>query len=63
LRDIPYGKWREFTAEDTMRFYALRPHEAGMIKSTPEKIIAKGTDWRFLNEVKRELEIRSRWGF
>lgn len=55
LRDIPYGKWRDYSAEDTMRFYALRLHEAGMIKSTPEKIIAKGTDWRFLNEVKREL--------
>ena len=26
-------------------------------KWTPEKIIAKGTDWRFLNEVKRELKI------
>jgi NitT/TauT family transport system substrate-binding protein len=57
LRDIPYGKWRDFSAEDTMRFYALRLHEAGMIKSTPEKIIAKGTDWRFLNEVKRDLKI------
>jgi NitT/TauT family transport system substrate-binding protein len=55
LRDIPYGKWRDYSAEDTMRFYALRLHEAGMIRSTPAKIIAKGTDWRFLNEVKREL--------
>jgi NitT/TauT family transport system substrate-binding protein len=57
LRDIPYGKWRDFSAEDTMRFYALRLHEAGLIKSTPAKIIAEGTDWRFLNEVKQELKI------
>jgi NitT/TauT family transport system substrate-binding protein len=56
VRDIPYGKWRDYSAEDTMRFYALRMHEAGMIKSTPAKIIAKGTDWRFLNDVKRELK-------
>jgi hypothetical protein len=25
-------------------------------KSTPQKIIADGTDWRFLNELKRELK-------
>ena len=56
LREIPYGKWREYDSADTMRFYALRLHEAGMIKSTPNKIIAKGTDWRFLNELKRELK-------
>ena len=43
-------------AEDTVRFYALRLHEAGMIKSDPNTIIAKGTDWRFLNELKRELK-------
>ena len=57
LREISYGKWRDFSAEDTMRFYALRLHEAGMIKSTPAKIIAKGTDWRILNEVKQELKL------
>ena len=51
-----YDKWREYDAEDTIRFYALRMHEAGMIKSTPQKIIADGTDWRFLDELKRELK-------
>ena len=56
LKDIPYAKWREYDPEDTVRFYALRLHEAGMIKSTPQKIIAKGTDWRFLNELKKELK-------
>jgi NitT/TauT family transport system substrate-binding protein len=40
----------------TIRFYALRLHEAGMIKSSPQKIIADGTDWRFLDEFKRELK-------
>jgi NitT/TauT family transport system substrate-binding protein len=39
-----------------MRFYALRLHEAGMIKSSPQKLIAQGTDWRFLNELKKELK-------
>ena len=28
----------------------------GMIRSTPQKIIATGTDWRFLNELKKELK-------
>ena len=39
-----------------MRFYALRLHEVGMITSSPEQILAEGTDWRFLNELKRELK-------
>ena len=56
LRELPYDRWREYDPEDTMRFYALRLHEAKLIKSTPNKIIADGTDWRFLNEVKRELK-------
>ena len=56
LNELPYASWREFDPEDTMRFYALRLHEAGMIKSTPNAIIAEGTDWRFPNELKRELK-------
>ena len=49
-------KWREYDAEDTVRFYALRMHDVGFIRSSPQKIIADGTDWRFLNELKRELK-------
>jgi len=30
--------------------------EAGVIKSPPNKLIAQGTDWRFLNELKKELK-------
>jgi NitT/TauT family transport system substrate-binding protein len=56
LSELPYDKWREYDAEDTIRFYALRLHEAGLIKSTPNKIITENTDWRFLNELKRELK-------
>jgi NitT/TauT family transport system substrate-binding protein len=53
--DVPYGKWRDYDPEDTLRFYALRLREAGMIKSSPDRIIAEGADWRFLREVRREL--------
>ena len=56
MKDIPYGRWREYSPEDTLRFYALRLHEAGMIKSSPQKLISHGTDWRFLNELKKELK-------
>jgi NitT/TauT family transport system substrate-binding protein len=56
MNEIPYARWREYDPEDTVRFYALRLHEIGMIKSSPQKIIAQGTDWRFLNELKKELK-------
>ena len=55
LSDNGY-KWREYDAEDTIRWYALRMREAGFIKSSPQQIIADGTDWRFLDEIKRELK-------
>jgi NitT/TauT family transport system substrate-binding protein len=56
LKEVPYSKWREYDPEDTIRFWALRLREAGMIKSSPNKIIADAADWRFLNELKRELK-------
>ena len=56
LRELPYDKWREYDPEDTIRFYALRLHEAGFVKSSPQKIIADSADWRFLDELKRELK-------
>jgi NitT/TauT family transport system substrate-binding protein len=56
LKDVPYDRWREYDPEDTIRFYTLRMRDAGFIKSTPQKIIADSTDWRFLDELKRELK-------
>ena len=56
MKEITYAKWRDYDPEDTIRFYSLRLHEAGMIKSSPQKIIAQSTDWRFLNELKKELK-------
>jgi NitT/TauT family transport system substrate-binding protein len=56
IQEIPYNLWRDYDAEDTIRFYSLWLREVGIIKSTPQEIIAKGTDWRFLNELKRELK-------
>ncbi len=53
--EIPYGKWRHYNPEDTIRFYALRLNELGMTKYTPKEIIAQNTDWSFLNSLKSEL--------
>ena len=46
----------EFDPEASMRFYALRLHEVGMITASPNAILAEGTDWRFLNELECELK-------
>jgi NitT/TauT family transport system substrate-binding protein len=56
LRDNFFDKWREYDAEDTVRFYALRLHDIGFIKSSPQKIMADNTDWRYFKELKRELK-------
>ena len=56
LKAIPYTRWREYDPEDTVRFYSLRLRESGFIRATPSKILADGTDWRFFNELKRELK-------
>ena len=56
LKEIPYTRWREYDPADTMRFYALRLHETGMIKTSPQKILARSTDWRAFNELKKELK-------
>ncbi len=56
MKEIPYNRWREYDPEDTVRFYSLRLREVGMLKNNPKKILADGTDWRFLNELKKELK-------
>ena len=56
LKEISYARWREYDAEDAIRFYSLRLRESGFIKSIPNKILADGTDFRLFNELKRELK-------
>jgi NitT/TauT family transport system substrate-binding protein len=56
LEEVPFAEWRDYDPEDTMRFYALRLHEVGMIRSDPNRIIEAGTDWRFLDAIRRELK-------
>jgi len=56
VKELPYSRWRDYDPADTLRYYSLRLHEAGIIKSNPQKILAQGTDWRFISELKKELK-------
>ena len=56
VREVGYAKWREFESEDTMRFWSLRLRELGIVKSDPKKLLARGTDWRFIDQLKKELK-------
>jgi len=58
MTDVRYDAWREFDPEDSMRFYALRLQETGIVNAdiSVKRIISEGTDWRFLNELKHELK-------
>jgi NitT/TauT family transport system substrate-binding protein len=56
LKEMPYNVWRDYDPVDTVRFYALRLKEAGIIKSTPDQILERGTDFRYLKQLRRELK-------
>jgi len=56
LSEIRYDVWRDYSPEDALRFYALRLHEARLIETSPQKLLAEHTDWHFLDEIKRELK-------
>lgn len=56
LKGVSYRRWREANPEDTLRFYSLRLYEAGIIKTNPNRRITQTTDWRFLNELKKEFK-------
>jgi len=57
ITGVSYAAWREFDPEDTLRFYALRLKESGLVKSSPDELIARAADWRYLEEIKRELAV------
>ncbi len=56
LREVGFGAWRTYDPADAMRFHGVRLHEVGLIRSTPNELIGRGTDWRLLNELRRELK-------
>jgi NitT/TauT family transport system substrate-binding protein len=56
LKSLPYGRWRTDNPADSLRFHALRLRDAGMIKATPQQILEGGTDFHFVEELKKELK-------
>jgi NitT/TauT family transport system substrate-binding protein len=56
IKELPYELWHEYDSADSLRFYGLRLHEAGMLRASPNALLADGTDWRFVDELKRELK-------
>jgi NitT/TauT family transport system substrate-binding protein len=56
IQSIPNNRWHEYDAEDALPFFALRMHEAGLLSNSPNRLLSEGTDWRFVNELKRELK-------
>jgi NitT/TauT family transport system substrate-binding protein len=57
ITEIPYGKWRLYKPEETIRFYALRLREAGMISTPPDEFLNKYAEWGPLNELKSDFGI------
>jgi NitT/TauT family transport system substrate-binding protein len=57
LEDLPYGAWASFSPEDSLRFAALRLREVGLVTMGANEILARGADFRFLDELRREMKL------
>jgi len=55
IKEIPYGKWREYSPEESIRFCALWLNDVGMVKTTPNEFIEQYCDWSYLRSMKGEL--------
>lgn len=49
--------WRELDPEETLRFFALRLGDVKVCKSTPQQIIANGSDFGFMRQMRKELTL------
>jgi NitT/TauT family transport system substrate-binding protein len=56
IRDLSYD-WREIDPAETLRFFALRLADAKLIKSTPQQIIAQGSDFAYMRQLATELKV------
>ncbi len=56
LKELPYNVWRDYDPDDSVRFYALRLKEAGILKSTPDEMLKQGTDFRYFRQLRQELQ-------
>jgi NitT/TauT family transport system substrate-binding protein len=53
--DMCRYNWRDVEPTETVRWFALRLAEANVIKSTPQQIIDRGTDFAFLRQLRSQL--------
>ena len=56
MKELPYSRWRDYNPAATLNFYALLLYKAGLIRTTPQKLIAQGSDFRFIDELRKELK-------
>ena len=55
IRDLSYD-WRELDPEETLRFFAVRLADAKLVKSTSQQIIAQGSDFAYMRQLRSELK-------
>jgi NitT/TauT family transport system substrate-binding protein len=56
MKELPCSRWWGYDPAAALHHPALRLCEARLLKTAPQKILAGGTDWRFLKELKKELK-------
>ncbi|MFN0316026.1 MAG: ABC transporter substrate-binding protein, partial [Burkholderiales bacterium] len=57
MRELRFDVWRDHDPGDSMRFYGNRLYEVGMIKSSPNKLIARGYEARLLESLNKEIKV------
>jgi NitT/TauT family transport system substrate-binding protein len=55
IHDLSYD-WRDLDPEETLRFFALRLADAKLVKGTPQQLIAQGSDFAFMRQLRTELK-------
>jgi NitT/TauT family transport system substrate-binding protein len=55
IRDLSFD-WRDIDPEETLRFFALRLADANLVKSTSQQIIAQGSDFAYMRQLRSELK-------
>ena len=56
LNDIPYDAWRNYDLKASLRFYALRLHEAGLVNRTPNDLLKLASDFEMFEQLRLELK-------
>jgi NitT/TauT family transport system substrate-binding protein len=55
IADLSY-EWRDLDPEETLRFFALRLADAKLVRSTPQQIIAQGSDFAYMRQLANTLK-------